>query len=206
MRILAAVLLFSVGAAVPLDERRRIPVCAAAQAVPPAPGGVVRLFELHKDRNPQNVLVIHTYADARCRLIGSPGGKQGLVDMYWRMNAGSPAECYKPTHPTIKSETWKTLEVTSLSTDRRQLRIEVTPLDQLEHDLPTREVEIALVSGDTGCSAEVRLPLGSRATMRLREIHAEASARVIPVRRIEALELVGLDEHDRSIRRRYRSK
>jgi hypothetical protein len=205
LRILALVLLFSVGA-VPLDERRLIPVCAAEHTVPPAPGSVVRLFELHKDRNPQNVLVIHTYADARCRLIGSPGGDQRLVDMYWRMNAGSPAECYKPTHPTIKSETWKTLEVTSLSADRRELRIEITPLDQLEHDLPTREVEIALVPSDSGCSAEVRLPLGSRATMRLREIHAEASAQLIPVRRIEALELVGLDERDRSIRRRYRAK
>jgi hypothetical protein len=194
-------------AAVSVDERTRVPPCSPDEPVPPSPGSVVRLFELHKDHNPQNVLVVYTYADPRCRLIGSSAEKQRLVDMYWRMNARSSRECYKPTHPRIKSETLETLRVTSLSADRRSLRLDITPLDRLEHDLPTREAEIALEPGNGSCKAEVRLPLESGAVMRIREINARGEPPMgVPVRRIEGLELVGLDDEDRAIRRVYRSK
>src|SRR5262245_43367317 len=100
------------------DERLRLPPCSREMVPPPSPGRVVRLFELHKDYHPQNVLVIYTYADSRCRVVGSARNKSRLVDMYWRMSAGSSDECYKPTHPRIKSETLESLDVRSVSADR----------------------------------------------------------------------------------------
>jgi hypothetical protein len=201
---LACLVLASTGV---LDQRTRLPPFSPAHDVPAPPGEVVRLFELHKDRNPQNVLVVYTYADSRCQLIGDHGEEDPLVDMYWRMNARSPDECYKPTHPRIKSETLESLRVTSISEDRHNLRLEIVPLDELEHDLPTREAEISLERAPEGCRAEVRLPLGAGEWIRIREINARGQYRMgVPVRGVEDLELVGLDRHNRSIRRVYHSR
>jgi hypothetical protein len=169
----------------------------------------VRLFELHKDRNPQNVLVIHTYADARCQLIGTPESKERLVDMYWRMDDGSPDECYKPTDPRIKSETLRSLDVKPLSADRRRFRIEITQLDQLDHDLPTRELEVTLERADAACRADARLPLDSAAAtvLHLRRINARGEyALGVPLRTVEELELVGVDGDGKPLGRRYHSQ
>jgi len=191
------------------DERTQLPPCSADRTAPRPPGAVVRLFELHKDHNPQNVLVVHTYADSRCRAIGDLAHKELLVDMYWQMDAGSPGACYKPTDPRIKAETLKTLDVTSLSADRTKFTIDITPLDRLEHDLPTREAEINLRRSASGCEAEARLPLDARAgsVLRLFEINAKGEY-VLGVPRIgvQSLELVGRDEHGQSVRRVYRSR
>lgn len=206
---IAVIGLLTLGGAAPTDERSQVPPCSSDRTVPPSPGEVVRLLELHKDLNPENVLVVYTYADSRCRLIGSVEESERLVDMYWRMNARSPEECYKPTHPMIKSETLQSLAVRSLSADRKSFRIEITQLDQVENDLPTREVEILLERAGSVCKAEVRLPLESRdgAVMRLQQINAKGEYELgIPRRALKELELVGIDGQNRRIRRIYRSR
>jgi hypothetical protein len=206
--LILSLALLSVGGAV-VDERTQLPACSPERTPPRPPGAVLRLFELHKDRNPQNVLVIHTYADASCRLIGSVERKERLVDMYWRMDADAPGACYKPTDPRIKSETLRSLDVKSLSSDRRRFRLEITQLDQLDHDLPTRELEITLERTDSGCRAEARLPLDASggAVLRLRKINARGEyALGVPLRTVEELELVGVDADGKPLRRRYHSQ
>jgi hypothetical protein len=189
------------------DERTELPPCRPDRTVPRPPGEVVRLFEIHKDRNPQNVLVIHTYADSRCRLIGSLEHENLLVDMYWRMDARSPNACYKPTNPRIKSETLEMLAVKSISPDRTRFRIDITPLDRLDHDLPTRVAEVELRRASSGCRAETRLPLDPRHALRLFEINAQGQYVMgIPRIGVRTLELVGTDQDDRPVRRLYRSR
>ncbi len=192
------------------DERKALPPCSKDAPAPASPGEVVRLFELHKDRNPENVLVVHTYAGAGCKLIGSMSDKGRLVDMYWRMNAGTPKECYKPTHSMIKSETLKTLDVTSLSADKTKIKIDIKQLDQLKHDLPSREAEVALSDGADGCEAEVLIPLGKAeggAVLRIKEIDAKGKYRLgVPRREIEELELKGVDAADKPVRAVFHDK
>jgi hypothetical protein len=189
------------------DERTAVPPCSRDKEVPRPPGQVVRLFELHKNRNPENVLVIYTYADEACRLIGSGEHKERLVDMYWRMKARSPDECYKPTHPKIKSETLEALAVKSLSADRRTFVIDITPLDELDHDLPTREAQVTLRQAASGCEATVEIPLEPGSVLRVQEIHARADAALaLPRRSLDELELVGRDADGRPIRRVYHSR
>lgn len=192
------------------DERAALRPCSKAQAAPAPPGEVVRLFELRKDRNPENVLVIHTYADSRCRLIGSMKDKGRLIDMYWRMRAGSPDECYKPTHPAIKSVTLKTLEVKSLSPDRTKLSIDIPLLDRVRHDLPSREAEVALAPAGFGCAASVDLPLGpdmNAAVLRIQAIAAKGRYwRGIPRKAVEELELKGVDASGRPVRAVFSGK
>jgi hypothetical protein len=207
MRLALAVLgALLAAAARPADERTRLRPCSGEAAVPAPPGEVVRLFELHKDRNPQNVLVIHTYTDADCHALGSADDKGRLVDMYWRMNAGSPDECYKPTHPRIKEETLRSLELRSLSADHTRFSLEITPLDEVEHDIPDREARIRLHRTRGGCRAEVRVRLGSGEMLRLEEIRAKGEYSLgIPRRGVEEIELVGLDARNRRIHRIYRA-
>lgn len=209
-RVLSAVLLvLSAGALAPADERAALPPCAADRPVPPPPGRVVRLFELHKDHNPENVLVVHTYADARCRLVGGMKDKGVLVDMYWRMKDGSPDRCYKPAHPRIKSETLETLDVKALSADKKALTIDVAPLDGLAHDLPSREMRVSLVPTGSGCAAEARLALGAPggAVLLVRELKAKGKYRLgVPTRGVSELELKGVDAAGKALSRVYRSK
>lgn len=196
MKITLALLLLPLAAlAAPRDERREIPPCSKEYKVPKAPGEVVRLLELHKDKNPQNVLIVHTYADSSCRLAGSTEDKASLVDMYWRMNAGTDKECYKPTHPKIKSETWKTLEVKGVTPDHAGLKIDITQLEKLEHDLPTSVAEVGLEKGGEGCTAEVVLPMGAKeggGVLRIDRIDAEGKYTMgVPRREVESLWLKG---------------
>jgi hypothetical protein len=207
--IALAVLLAAPAGAARVDERTQLPPCSDDKAVPRPPGEVVRLFELHKDRNPENVLVIHTYADSRCRLIGSMRDKERLIDMYWRMNDGSAKACYKPTHPKIKSETLKSLKVTSLSPDKKTFTIDITQLDQLQHDLPSSEVVVALAPAGSGCRAEARLPLASSGgkVLRIQEIEAKGKYEMgVPRRGVKEIELKGVDSAKKHVRVVYRSK
>jgi len=207
--IALAVLLAAPAGAARVDERTQLPPCSDDKAVPRPPGEVVRLFELHKDRHPENVLVIHTYADSGCRLIGSMRDKERLIDMYWRMNDGSPKACYKPTHPKIKSETLKALKVTSLSPDQKTFTIDITELDQLQHDLPSSEAVVALARAGSGCRAEARLPLGSGGgkVLRIQEIEAKGKYELgVPRRGVKEIELKGVDSAKKHVRVVYRSK
>ena len=185
-----------------------LPPCSKSQAAPAA--GLVPLFELHKDRNPENVIVVHTYADTSCRLAASIEDKRKLVDMYWRMNAGTPRECWKPVNPEIKSETLKSLEVQSLAPDRRTLRIDIKALDRVHSDLPSRVAEVALTATGSRCAAAVRLPLGPAehgAVLRIREIRAKGTYRLgVPRKALSELELSGVDAHERPVRAVFRGK
>jgi hypothetical protein len=185
------------------DARTTMRPCSKSQEAPPVPGQVVPLFELHKDRNPANVLVVHTYADSQCRMIGSMKDKGRLVDMYWRMNAGTKDECYKPTHPMIKSETLKTLDVKSLAADKRTLKIDITQLDRVRNDLPSREAEVALAPSGSRCEAAVKLPLGPKennAELRIQQIRAVGKYRLgIPRRAVSELELRGVDAANKPV-------
>src|SRR5581483_9713160 len=207
--IALAVLLAAPAGAAPVDERTRLRPCSDDKAVPRPPGEVVRLFELHKDRHPENVLVIHTYADSGCRLIGSMRDKGRLIDMYWRMHDGSPKECYKPTHPKIKSETLKALEVKSMSPDKRKFTIDITQLDQLKHDSASSEAVVALAPAGAGCLAEARLPFGSGGgkVLRIQEIDAKGKYELgVPRRGVKEIKLKGVDSAKKPVRLVYRSK
>lgn len=192
------------------DERAVLRPCSRVKAAPPPPGEVVRLFELRKDRNPENILEIHTYADSACHLIGSMKDKGRLIDMYWRMRAGSPDECYKPTHRRIKSETLKTLVVKSLSADETTLKIDITKLDQVRHDLPSREADVVLAPSGSGCKAAVNLTLGPKdggALLSIQEIKAKGKYRLgVPLKAIKALELKGVDAAGKPVRAEFLGK
>ncbi len=204
---LALFVMLAVPCAAAPDERAQLKPCSEEKKVPKAPGEVVRLFELHKDKNPDNVLVIHTYADDSCKLVGSMDKKSQLVDMYWRMNDGKPDECYKPTHSKIKSETLKTLDVKSLSADKKKLVIDITQLDQLQHDLPSRNAEITVSKKGDGCGAEAKLPLAGGSAMSLQELNAKGKYRMgIPKREIKSLELKGVDTAGKPVQRLYKEK
>ena len=214
MKYILLIVLFVIharaSAAPPPDERAALPPCSKDSPAPIPPGALVRLFDLRKDHNPQNVLVIHTYADAQCRFIGSMDEKKRLVDMYWRMNDGTPQECYKPTHPEIKSETLKTLLVKSLSEDRTKLRLEITQLKQLNNDLPSREAEVDLAHDGTACTAKMYLQLGPKENnKRLQILGIGAKGKYIldiPTKGIKQLELSGYDDQTNSVHAVFRAK
>lgn len=196
--------------AVDVDERNNLPPCAENGSPPAAPGRVVRLFELRKDRNPENVLVMFTYADSSCRFIGDIHKKDQLIDMYWRINADSPEQCYKPTHPKIKSETLKTLKATALSPDKTKIKIDMTQLDQLQHDLRSREVEVELSPASSGCQAKTSLqlgPSGKNKIIYISELIAKGKYVMnIPKRSIKQLEVKGSDGKKNSIRAVFLAK
>lgn len=193
--LIGLLLLPLAASAAPRDERREVPPCSKEYEVPKAPGEVVRLLELHKDKNPRNVLIVHTYADSSCRLVGDAKDKASLVDMYWRMNSGTDEECYKPTHPRIKSETWKTLDVKGVAPGRAGLKIDITQLEKLENDLPSRVAEVGLEKAGDGCEADVSLPMGAKeggGILRIERIDAEGKYVMgVPKRDVESLELKG---------------
>ena len=192
------------------SARAATPKCSGAGEMPAAHGHAVRLFEVRKDKNPQNVLVLETYADDSCRLVGGAKDKSELIGMHWRMAAGTAQECVKPTHPRIQSETLKTLKVTSLSSDRRTLKIDITQLDKLKHDLPSREAEVTLSGTGGRCAATVAMPLGKAeggGTLKLTGLDAKGKYRMgVPRKEVKELALVGTDSSGKARRVVYRGK
>lgn len=202
------VLLGVPGSSEPADERTALRPCADAKPVPAPPGAVVRLFELRKDRNPENVLVVHTYVDTACRFVADVKDKSRLLDMYWRMDAGSPSECYKPTHPKIKSETRKAVTVKALSADKSRADVDISrPLERFEHDLLPREAEVVLVRSPSGCTAEARLKLATGEALRIREVGGKGKqAFGMRFLGVAEVEFKGEDAAGKPVRRVYRLK
>lgn len=208
-RVLALLILFVIpGSSEPADERAALRPCADTKPVPSPPGAVVRLFELRKDRNPENVLVVHTYVDPACRFVADVKDKARLLDMYWRMDAGSPSECYKPTHSKIKSETRKAVTVKALSPDKTRAEVDISrQLDRFEHDLLPREAEVVLVRSPSGCSAEARLKLATGAVLRVREVGGKGKqAFGMRFLGVAEVEFKGEDAAGKPVRRVYRVK
>ncbi len=107
-----------------------IPLCDPSKPLPKGPGEELPLVEFHKNINPQNVAIIHTYVDSKCLFAGSD--EADLINVYWLMNSNSSRHCLKPTHQRIKQKLFDNIDVEELAADKRHLRLRVKVPDHLK--------------------------------------------------------------------------
>lgn len=156
----------------------------------------LRLFEVEKSFNPQNILVVYARVQATCEVQPIPdAGSLHLFDLHWLMNGTT----FKPTHRLIKKAARKRFVAQSLEKNGLSFTVRLTDLKELHHDLPSDNIHVKIVREPPGnCRSRVLLKLGPRhanRTMAIETIYSEAKTFFsIPIG-IHFIELRGTDIH-----------
>lgn len=154
----------------------------------------VRLFEVEKSMNPENILVVYARVDASCHIQPiSDAGSMHLYDLYWLMNGTD----FKPTHRLIKKAVRKRFVAQALDAGGLHFTVRLADLKELHHDLPSDRIRVAIERESSDqCRSRVLLQLGpshENRTMAIEAIYSEARTFFgIPIG-IHYIELRGTD-------------
>lgn len=141
----------------------------------PEVGNHYRLFNFEKNINPQNILIVYTKLDEKCRFVTDPSQRdQPTFDFYWMMDGTK----YKPVNPLIKSGIRDRLEFQNDPANRdTSFFVKINDLKEMEHDLPDSTMHVVARAGKTGCEVDGTVRLGASAkneTITLTKIYTEA--------------------------------
>lgn len=154
----------------------------------------IRLFVVEKSKNPQNILVIYAHVNPNCEIQSINDGREGyLFDFYWMMNGTT----FKPTHRLIKKAARKRFEALNITRGGSGFAVRLTDLKELNHDLPSDRIHIAIDPAPRGeCRSRVLLnlgPSGDHRTIAIETIYSKAKTFLgIPIG-IHYIEIRGKD-------------
>lgn len=154
-----------------------------------------RLFTLEKDYNPENKVIVHTQTDQDCRFtVYSKNVEQNYVDFYWSMNNGRE---FKDIHPMIRSEIKKRVEFLGMNDRADSFKIRLSDFSELNHDLPTSQLEVSSELTQGVCRVRAIVVLGGSSAYRkidLKRTYCEVSKNLFGIPNgCMALQLEGRD-------------
>lgn len=167
--------------------------------------GVQQLFIFEKNRNPQNMMVVYTRLDDRCRVITQAANdKNPTFDFYWLMNR----QTYKPVAFLIKKEIRNRLKLLS-SSDSFSFSILMNDLKEVQTDINNFTLSVhSEALKNKGCTANSFLTLGpsdQNMTIRLQSIYAESKGFFFP--KLISITLKGVDvKTGQLVERKYFAK
>lgn len=216
---LLVILSFSVGAqAIERQCPRGTDAFLADSEVPSCDGEIVgpnskdlkplHLFDIRKSYNPKNVLVVYSQVTGDCKFPDTDR-PQELVDLYWRQNEETKSVCKKES--AVKERIRSKIKIQSVSQGRDSMVINLNDLNKVKHDLPDRAATIKISKDSNGsCSSEVSFALSSTENEKkliLQCVYGEPVMLFFgipaPVEEVESLALVGIDENNKPITKRY---
>lgn len=160
----------------------------------------VHLFDIRKNQNEKNVLIIFTHVDKDCKLE-KLARKEDLIDLYWRMNEGTSEHCRKES--SVKGMIREQIEVKSISDDRTEMVIFLADLNRVKNDLTNKTVTVRLSKDTNGkCKSEVSFYNGTSdggKKIALQCVYGEPTA----LFGLNAVTLYGLHQTGEPYKRRY---
>ncbi len=162
MRLLSLILLFcqfALAEDIPRDCNSEDKPAGAHTFKP----GEVGIFKITKNKNPENIATLNTYADRDCHFTGDIKEFSTLFDFYWIMNSKTQSECYKPMNAFIKQQVRSRYTPIKLSPEKDKLTFSLD-LEGLDHDFVGNPMfELTLARGPGGkCEATTTLQLGPK--------------------------------------------
>ena len=138
-------------------------------------GPHLKVFELEKNENPQNILQIYTRVDDQCRFLPDRTGKNKPVfDFYWLMGRGT----YKRTHSMIRRSIYRHVLMEPDAKERSySLKLRAGDFERFDTDLNNPRLQIVLRQEPSKCEAVALLQLGPSDTnkvMRIKAVYTEA--------------------------------
>jgi hypothetical protein len=185
-------------------------ISPAAEINLPPIGIHQKLLTFEKSINPENIMVIYTKLDEKCRLETDPSERdQPVFDFYWLMDGKN----YKPVHPMIKSGIRDRLEfeADAIPANRQNsFYVKVNDLKEMEHDLTDTRLHIVTKAAEANkCDADAFMTLGAsdgNATILLTKIFTEAKRSFLSAKVI-AITVYGNDvKTGKAIVRTYKAK
>ena len=134
-----------------------------------------QILTVEKNVNSQNLAVVYTKVDDKCRFVNDPSNRdQPVFDFYWRMDGSR----YKPMNSLIKSQFYNRVSFVDGSGDRSTtFLIEAKDLKEVKHDLgdhPMLEVFAKSINGKCDVQAFMNLgPSDNKARIRIDSIYGE---------------------------------
>lgn len=167
----------------------------------PQVGPHYALFNVEKNVNPQNIMVVYSKLDQDCRFLKDNYGPQ--FDFYWLMDRAS----YKKVNSIIKSEIRKRLEVEPWI-DTNEFSVILRDLEQVDMDIAEPKVTVRSKGYAGKCQVSSQITLGpsdKNRTIRLTSIYTEGTQSLSP--RILSVTLNGVDiKTGKKVTRRYLGK
>ncbi|MES2767620.1 MAG: hypothetical protein V4596_00620 [Bdellovibrionota bacterium] len=163
-----------------------------AEANTSAPPNALNILIYEKSINRENIMVVHTIADANCLPIVD--NQIPSLDYYWLMNR----TMYKPLHPIIKSYTRERISAAPSDEAKNIFFVNLNDLSEIDIDLPSHQVIVETFRNSDGkCEAVAKMKLGESdagATIILQKIYVDAKQTLNPRRpKIKSITLEGLD-------------
>ncbi len=163
------------------------------------------IFHINKNVNPQNIAVVFTKVDEKCRFVNDPENRDNpIFDFYWLMDGKN----YKPMNGLIKNEFKKRMSFAEDSGDREtHFVIDANDLKEVNHDIADPRLDVNSRKLDSGCDVEAFITLGpsnDNARIRLTSIYGEG--RAFPPK-VYSVTLKGVDvKSGKEISRKYDAK
>jgi hypothetical protein len=163
------------------------------------------IFNVSKNVNPQNIAVVYTKVDDKCRFVNNPENRdQPIFDFYWLMDG----KTYKPMNGMIKSEFRKRMSFVDGAGDRAtHFVIDANDLKEVNHDIadPRLDVNSKAISGNCDVEAFITLgPSNENARVRVTSIYGEG--RAFPPK-VYSVTIKGVDvKTGKAISRKYDAK
>jgi len=163
------------------------------------------IFQVNKNVNPQNVAVVYTKVDDKCRFVNNPENRdQPIFDFYWLMDGTN----YKPMHSLLKSEFRRRMSFVENAGDRAtHFIIDANDLKEVDHDIedPRLDVNAKVIAG--GCDVEAFITLGpSNGNARVRVTNIYGEGRAFPPK-VYSVTIKGIDvKTGKAVSRKYDAK
>lgn len=169
----------------------------------PQIGEHLPFITVEKNVNPQNVLIVYTKADEKCRFATNPANRdQPVFDFYWLMDRQN----YKPVNSLIKREIYKRFEFQADFTDK-QFTILVNDLKEMDTDIENPKMDVYAGGTPGHCTAEAQMNLGpSDGSKRIRLTSVYTEGRSFPPS-VTSVTLKGVDvATGKAVSRKYDAK
>jgi len=163
------------------------------------------IFVVNKNVNPQNIAVVYTKVDDKCRFVNNPENRdQPIFDFYWLMDGKN----YKPMSGIIKSELRKRMSFVEDAGDRAtHFVIDANDLKEVDHDIadPRLDVNAKAIAG--GCDVEAFITLGpSDGNARVKVTNIYGEGRAFPPK-VYSVTIKGVDvKTGKAVSRKYDAK
>lgn len=139
------------------------------------------LFIFEKNRNPQNLMVVYTKLDGKCRVLTKHDaeGTAPIFDFYWLMDGKK----FKPVAFAIKSGIRSRLKILPAQ-DKNSISILMNNLKEVDTDLKDFTLSVQThFNKNGGCDVKSLITLGpsdKNATLQLKSIYAESKGYLFP--------------------------
>lgn len=151
-----------------------LPFTAHAKPITDIPelGPHQQIFTVRKNVNPENLAVVYTKVDEKCRFLTDPANRdEPVFDFYWRMGGKD----YKPMNSFFKDEFHKRMSFVPGATPSR-FQLDANDLKEVNTDIKDPRLDVIATASGAACNVEAFITLGpsdGNTRIRLDSIYGE---------------------------------